>query len=151
MSYMRAEDVISGKMGKCYATINGNVEEMLYVKNIEASVEKNKGEVPVLGRTGMQHKAGGWNGTGSMTIYYTTSIFRKMMIEYVKTGKDTYFDLIIENEDPTSSIGKQIIVLKGVNLDSVIVSKLDVESEQLDEEISFTFQDVDMDEEFKRI
>jgi hypothetical protein len=148
---MRAEDVISGKMGKCYATINGNVEEMLYVKNIEASVEKNKGEVPVLGRTGMQHKAGGWNGTGSMTIYYTTSIFRKMMIEYVKTGKDTYFDLIIENEDPTSSIGKQIIVLKGVNLDSVIVSKLDVESEQLDEEISFTFQDVDMDEEFKRI
>lgn len=149
MAFMKAEDAISGKLGKAYATINGEVHEMLYVKNIEASIEKNKTEVPVLGLTGTQHKAGGWSGAGSMTIYYATSMFRKMMLEYVKTGRDTYFDILIENEDPTSNIGKQSIILKGVNLDSIIIAKLDVESETLDEDVSFTFNDVDMPEEFK--
>lgn len=151
MPFMKAEDAISGKLGRVYATINGNVEEMMYVKNIEASVEKNKIDVPVLGKTGVQHKAGGWSGTGSMTIYYATSIFRKMMLDYISTGRDTYFDILIENEDPTSSLGKQSMILKGVNLDSVVVAKLDVESETLDEEVSFTFNDIEMVEGFKRI
>jgi hypothetical protein len=149
MTFMRAEDAISGKLGKAYATINGNVEEMLYLKNIEASIEKNKIEVPVLGRTGNQHKAGGWNGTGSMTIYYATSKFRELMLEYVKTGKDIYFDILIENDDPTSGLGRQTTILKGVNLDSVIIAKLDIESETLDEEVSFTFNDVDMPNKFR--
>ena len=151
MAFMQVEDAISGKLGRVYATIDGNVEEMMYVKNIEASVEKNKIDVPVLGKTGIQHKAGGWSGTGSMTIYYATSIFRKMMLDYISTGRDTYFDILIENEDPTSNLGKQSMILKGVNLDSVVVAKLDVESETLDEEVSFTFNDIEMVEGFKRI
>lgn len=151
MTFMKSQDVISGKLGRVYATIDGNIEEMLYVKNIEATIEKQKTEVPVLGKTGVQHKAGGWNGTGSMTIYYATSIFRKMMLDYIKNGRDIYFDLLIENEDPTASIGKQSVVLKGVNLDSITIAKLDVESEILDEEISFTFHDVDMREEFRSL
>lgn len=149
MGFMRAEDAISGKMGKVFATIDGNVEEMLYVKNIEATIDKKKIEVPILGVTGDQHKAGGWSGTGSMTIYYATSLFRKMMLEYIKTGKDTYFDVLVENDDPTSGIGKQTTILKGVNLDSIIIAKLDVDSETLDEDVSFTYNDVEMPEEFK--
>lgn len=149
MAFMKAEDAISGKMGKAFATINGEVHEMLYLKNIEATAEKNKIEVPVLGKTGNQHKSGGWNGTGSATIYYATSMFRKMMLEYIKTGKDTYFDILIENDDPTSNLGKQSTILKGVNLDSVIMAKIDIESETLDEDISFTYNDVDMPEIFK--
>lgn len=151
MSFMRAEDAISGKQGKVYATIKGNVEEMLYVKNIEANIEKNKIEVPILGRTGTQHKAGGWKGSGSMTIYYATSLFREMMLEYIKTGKDTYFDVLIENDDPTSDIGKQTTILKGVNLDSIIIAKLDVDSETLDEDLNFTFNDVDMPNKFRKM
>ena len=57
--------------------------------------------------------------------------------------------MLIENDDPTSSIGKQTTILKGVNLDSIIIAKLDVDSETLDEDISFTYNDVDMPEEFK--
>lgn len=151
MPFMKAEDAISGKLGKVYGTINGNVEEMLYVKNIVGNIEKKKTPVPVLGLTGDQHKAGGWSGTGTMTIYYATSIFREMMLEYIKTGKDTYFDLLIENEDPTSNIGKQTVILKGVNLNSIVIAKLDVESEALDEEVSFTFNDVDMPDKFNKM
>lgn len=152
MPFMRAEDAISGKQGKCYATINGEVHEMMYVKNIDATIEKKKVEVPILGVTGDQHKAGGWSGSGTMTIYYVTSIFRKMMLKYIKTGKDTYFDLLVENDDPTAErVGKQTTILKGVNIDSLNIAKIDVETETLDEEVSFTFNDVDMPNEFNRI
>ena len=151
MGFMRAEDAISGKMGKAFATINGNVEEMLYLKNIEITAEKNKIEIPVLGKTGNQHKAGGWNGTGSATVYYSTSKFREIMLEYIKTGKDTYFDILVENDDPTSSLVKQTSIVKGVNLDSTIIAKLDIETEALDEEISFTYNDIDMPNKFNKI
>lgn len=151
MAFMRAEDAISGKMGKAFATIDGNVEEMLYLKNIEATAEKKKVEVPVLGKTGDQHKAGGWTGTGSATAYYATSKFREMMLEYIKTGKDTYFDFLIENNDPTSSLGKQTTILKGVNIDSMLMAKLDIEAETLDEDFDFTYNDIDMPNTFNKL
>lgn len=151
MPFMRAEDAISGKMGKAYATIDGNVEEMLYLKNIEATAEKKKVEIPVLGKTGTQHKAGGWSGKGKATVYYATSKFRELMLEYIKTGRDTYFDILVENDDPTSSIGKQTTILKGVNLDSVVMAKLDVESDTLDEDINFTYNDIDMPNKFRKM
>lgn len=151
MAFMRAEDAVSGKMGKAFATIEGEVHEMLYLKNIEATAEKKKVEVPVLGKTGNQHKAGGWNGTGSATVYYVTSKFRELMMEYIKTGRDIYLDLLIENDDPTSSIGKQTTILKGVNFDSMIMAKLDIETETLDEDLSFTYNDIDMPNKFRPI
>lgn len=151
MGFMKAGDAISGQEGRAYATINGRIEEMFYAKTIEATAEKNKSEFKALGRRGTQSKAIGWTGTGSMTIYYATPIFRQMMIDYIKTGRDTYFDIQIVNEDPNSGLGRQTIVLKNVNLDSVIMAKLDVDAEFLDEEISFTFDDVDMLDSFNSI
>lgn len=142
--FLHAPDTISGKEGRAYTTINGTVEEMFYCKTIEASIEKNKTEVKSLGRRATQHKAVGWNGTGSMTIYYLTSKFRQLMIDYIKTGRDTYFDIQIINDDPASTVGKQTTILKHVNLDKVIVAKLDTESDILDESVDFTFEDVDM-------
>ena len=148
---IRANDVITGSMGKCTAIIKGNIEDMLYVKNIEAKIAKEKSEISVLGQTGKKHKSNGWKGTGKMNIYYATSLYRRIMLEYIKTGVDTYFDLIIENADPTSSIGKQTIMLKGVNIDSVLIAKIDVSSTELDEDVEFTFQDVEMLNEFGQL
>lgn len=81
----------------------------------------------------MQHKATGWTGTGTMTIYYVTSRFRQLMYDYIKNGKDTYFWIQVTNQDPSSSIGKQMVILRGVNLDSVVMASLDTESEALEE------------------
>ncbi|MEG6521138.1 phage tail tube protein [Desulfotomaculum sp. 1211_IL3151] len=148
MGFFKANDAISGQEGRAYATINGNVEEMFYVKTLEATVEKQKSEMRALGRRGTQHKATGWKGTGTMTIYYATTLFRQLMLDYIKTGKDIYFDIQIVNEDPGSSIGRQTVVLKNVNLDSVIVAKVDTENEFLDEDIDFTFDDIDILDSF---
>lgn len=148
MAFFKAGDAISGQEGRAYATINGQVEEMFYVKNLTATAEKNKSDFKSLGRRGAQSKAVGWKGTGSMTIYYATPIFRQMMLDYIKTGKDSYFDIQVVNEDPSSSIGKQTVVLKNVNLDSVIMAKLDVDAEYLDEDTDFTYDDVDVLDSF---
>jgi hypothetical protein len=145
---LRAGDTISGQEGRATATIGGSVQDMFFIKSMEATLEKIKAEVKTLGHRGTQNKSAGWTGSGSMTIYYMTSLFRKMAIQYAKTGKDTYFTITVVNDDPGSTVGKQTIVLYNVNIDSVILAKLDVETEALDEDIDFTFDDVDILDEF---
>ncbi len=146
---LHARDTISGQEGRAYATINGNAEEMFYVKKLEAKVEKEKAEIKALGRRGTQSKAKGWKGTGSMTIYYMTTLFRDLMKDYMVSGRDTYFDITVKNDDPSSSVGMQTVVIKNVNLDSVIMASLDTGSDTLEEEISFTFDGIEIIDRFK--
>jgi len=148
MAYLKAGDTISGQEGRAYANIAGVQEEMFYLKTLEATAEKEKAEVKTLGRRGTQHKAVGWSGSGSLTIFYVTSRFRQLMLEYIKFGRDTYFDIEVINEDPHSTIGRQSVVLRNVNLNSVIMASLDTEAETLEEEVEFTFDDVDITEAF---
>ncbi|GAA3410401.1 phage tail tube protein [Paenibacillus hodogayensis] len=149
MPYFKASDTISGQEGRAYATIQSQNVEMFYLKNIEATVEKQKAEMKAIGRRGVQHKATGWKGSGTMTIYYATSRFRELMLDYMSTGRDTYFSITIVNEDPNSQTGKQEVTLKNVNLDKVIMAKLDTESDMLDEEVGFTFEDVEIKNSFR--
>ena len=97
------------------------------------------------------NKTTGWKGTGSATFHYNTSIFRKMMLDYKRTGRDTYFDIQITNEDPTSSAGRQTIILEDCNIDGGILAKFDADSEYLDEDMDFTFEDFSMPEKFKNL
>lgn len=151
MAFLNAGDTISGREGRAYTIINDQNEEMFYVKTLEASIEKQKAEIKTLGHRGMQHKATGWSGTGTMTIYYVTSKFRQMMLDYVNHGVDAYFDIMITNEDPSSATGKQTVFLNKVNLNKVIVGKLDTESEALEEEIEFTFEGLSIPDSFSTL
>lgn len=83
-----------------------------------------------------------------MTIYYVTSLFRRMLVDYIKNGTDAYFTIVITNDDPTSTIGRQTVALHNCNIDSMSVAQLDTEAPTLEEELSFTFDDVDLLEEF---
>ena len=145
---LNAGDTISGQEGKATANINGQIVDLFYIKTLEATVEKTKEEVRTLGKRGVQHKTIGWSGTGSMTVYYVTSDFLNMAKNYIKNGVDTYFTLTIENSDPTSTIGKQIVTLSGVNIDNIPITKLDVEDSVLDCDMDFTFSDIDVIEQF---
>jgi len=146
--FLRAGDTISGQECTAQAIINGQVEQLFMIRSLEATAEKNKEAVRTMGKRGEQHKAAGWSGSGSMTVYYVTSMFRRLMMDYIKNGRDIYFDIIITNEDPTSTIGRQTVVLHGCNLDSVVLAKMDTESSVLDEDLDFTFDDADLLEEF---
>lgn len=144
-----AKDTINGQEGEATAKIGSEIQKLFMVKDIEATIEKEKEEVKTLGRRGTGNKAVGYKGTGSMTMYYASTYFRKMALDYVKNGRDIYFDLTITNDDPTSDVGKQTIVLYGCNFDSIVIAKLDTDSAVLDEEMDFTFEDFDILEEFQ--
>ena len=145
MKTLNAPDTISGKEGRAYAKIDGNNEELFFAKTIESTVEKSKSEVKAIGKRMTGHKTTGGNGTGSMTIYYLTPLFRRMIKQWKETGVDVYFDMVIENDDQESSAGKQSILLIGCNLDSVVLGKLDGDSDDsLDEDVDFTFEDFDI-------
>lgn len=152
MNTLSAQDAVSGKEGRAYAKINGNNEEMFFAKSIEASVEKSKSQVKAIGKRMVGHKTTGGEGTGSMTLYYMTPLFRQKLTEWKRTGIDTYFDMVIENSDPGSTAGTQTVLLIGVNLNSTVLAKLDGDSDDpLEEEVDFTFEDFAYLTDFNKI
>ena len=148
MGFLKAGDVISGREGTAFMTINGRNVPMFFLKTIEATVELVKTEVPVLGKRTNQQKVTGANGTGSMTIHKVTSEFANIAVNYMKSGTIPDITVKVTNDDPNSTIGRQTVLLKDVIFDSIVIAKLDVESETLDEDVDFTFSDTDILEAF---
>jgi hypothetical protein len=145
---MKGKDAISAKLAECFVTIEGNRYNFMQMINFEAKFEKNKTEVPILGKTGIGNKATGWKGTGSATAHYNQSIFRTLLQKYKDTGEDVYFEIQVTNDDTTSAAGRQTIVFMDCNTDGGILAKFDADGEYLDEDIDFTFEDFKMPESF---
>ena len=146
---MKAKYSISAKLAECFVTVGSNRYNFMQAINLEANFEKTKSEVPILGKTGRGHKSTGWNGTGSATFHYNTSIFRQMMEDFKNTGNDVYFDIQITNDDPTSAAGRQTVVLVGCNIDGGVLAKFDADNDDyLDEDMDFTFEDFKIPEKF---
>jgi hypothetical protein len=146
--YLRAKDTISGKDGEASIKINGNVYYLFSCKKIEAKIKKTKADIKVIGARGTQKKAGGYEGTGTLDVYDVSSMMRRLMIQYMKTGKDFFFDLTIRNNDESSSFGAQTVTLFNCNLDEIVLAQLDAESDALEASYPFTFEDADLGEEF---
>lgn len=148
MGFLLAKDAISGKEGMLWVTVDGQVKECAEVRNITVTMDKNKAEFRALGERGTQHKATGYSGTGSLTVYAVTSFWNKMLIDYANTGKDVYFNLVMKNEDPNSAIGAQRIQVNNVNLDGGDLAKLDVDADFLDQSFNFTWTGIKLLKEF---
>lgn len=148
---MNAKDAISASLAECFVTIEGNRYNFMQAINLEAKIDKSKTQVPILGKTGKGNKSTGWSGTGSATFHYNTSIFRKLLERYKNTGEDIYFDTQVTNEDPTSSVGRQTVILKDCNIDGGILAKFDADADYLDEDMDFTFDDFEIPEKFNML
>ncbi|MFI3114543.1 MAG: phage tail tube protein [Clostridia bacterium] len=142
--YLRANDIISGSEATAYMTVNKENELMFYATSLTATATKEKISLKTLGKRGTQYKTNGWSGSGKMTIYYATSRFRELMSDYISNGIETPFSIMVTNEDPTSTLGKEEVVLKNVTLNSVVMTAFDVSKNILSEEISFTFDDIEL-------
>ena len=108
---MNGKDAVSGSLGECYVTLNGKRYNLMTAIKFEATYEKTKVEVPILGKVSKGNKAVGGKGTGTMTVHYNSSIFRELLERY-----------------------------QGCNVDGGILSKFDASAEYLDEELKFTFE-----------
>lgn len=145
---MHAKDTVSAALAECYVTIDGKRYNFMQAINLEAKIEKVKTEVPILGKPGRGNKAGGWKGSGTATFHYNTSIFRELLYKFNKTGEDTYFDIQVTNEDPTSAVARQTVILRDCNINSGIIAKFDADAEYLDEQLEFSFEDWEIPERF---
>ena len=139
MSYLLERDALNGKQGKAFLTLNGENNELFSIKKFQTDVEYQKADFKVVGTTTVQQKTTGAKKTGSMTIYYGTPFFIQMAQEYERSGKVVYFDMQIENDDPATSVGKQVVVYYGCSLDKIPLSMLDSDSDFLEEEVGFSY------------
>ena len=148
---LNARDTVNARLAECYVTIDGDRYNFMQAINLEAKAEKNKIEVPILGKISKGNKSGSMKYTGKAKFHYNTSIFNKVMAHYKDTGEDLYFDMQIINEDPTSAAGKQEIMLYDCNLDGVTLASFDADGDYLSDEVNFTFEDWDMPTEFESL
>lgn len=151
MALMNAKDAISGSLGECYVTIDGQRYHLVQVLSVKVDIEKTKKEIPIMGKVGKGNKATGAKIKGSAKLYYNTSLFRKLLIQYLDTGEDFYFDMVIKNEDPTSKVGVQIVQLLNCNINNGVLAHIDAEAETLDEEFEFTVESVKLSNEFNEL
>ena len=149
MGFLSKDDAINAREGVIIANINGKVKELAEVKSLTASVEFNKVDFKALGTGSVQKKTTGWSGTGSMTIYYVTSEWNKIILQYTKYKKVVNFDIIVKNEDSSSSIGKQRVKLSRCTLDGGEIAKMDSDADFLEGSFNFTFEDWELLDEFK--
>ena len=149
---MSAINAPSSKMAECFVTINGKRYNFMSAINVEVNFEKEKIEVPILGRMNKGNKPVGSKITGSGEFHKNTSIWNELAYKFQETGKDIYFDMQITNYDPTTSIGRQTIILYDCNFDSVTLAAFDADSDDvLTETLDFTAERFEMPEKYKRM
>lgn len=148
---MQARNAVSAKMAECYVTIDNQRYNFMSAINLEVTFEKNKTEIPILGRMNRGHKATSSSITGSAEFHLNTSIWRELAYKFQERGEDIYFDMQITNEDITASdIGRQTIILYDCNWDSMTLAAFDADSDDvLTESIDFTAERFEIPEKYK--
>ena len=149
MSFLLERDALNGKSGSAFATINGENHEMFGMKKFQSDAEFQESDFKVVGTTLVQKKTTGVSLSGTMTIYYGTPHFLRLLQEYLKTGKLPYFTLQITNDDPSTSVGSQTVVLYNVKLQKLPVAMLDADADFLEMEVSFSYTNIEVLDWFK--
>ncbi|WP_417018023.1 phage tail tube protein [Anaerotignum sp.] len=138
--YLLAKDTVNGAEGKVFVTRDEKQIEVAGMMNITTYAEIQGKEMRVVGTRTIQNKANGAKQTGKGNIYYGTSLWTDMVLEYINTGNMPQFDLQITNDDPSSSVGSQSIAYYGCELTgSIPLSILDSEEAMLNYEFNFTY------------
>ena len=142
MSFLLERDALNGKSGSGFMSINGENHELFQLKKFKSDAEFQTSDFKVVGTTLVQEKTTGVKYSGQMTIYYGSPLFLKILEEYQSTGKLPTIEVQVINDDPSTSVGKQIVVHHNVKLKKVPISMLDADADFLEEEVDFSFTSV---------
>jgi hypothetical protein len=151
MSELNYGDVIALSEGKVFATIDGANVPLLEVKEATAELELNKEEVFALGKRIKGHKVTSAGGSGSLTLYWVSSMWNKIAEEYLRSGRLPYMTMTAINEDKSSSIGKQVVNIGGFMPDKIVLFNLEADDGIAENEMDFTFDSFKQVEAFKEI
>lgn len=148
---MKSKDAISARLAECFVTIGSRRYNFMQLIDVEFTIDKTKGTVPRLGTIMVGHKSYAMEGTFSGTAHYNQSVLRELMVDFKRTGKDTYFEIQITNDDPASDAGRQTVIFYDCLTDGGVLSKFDADAEYLDESIEGTFDDFSIPEDFTEL
>lgn len=140
MKTMRLQDTLSGHEGKAYVTIDGSNRELFELSAFSANIDLIVTAKRMLGTRMTQHKVVGAEGTGSMTMHFANSDMLKQTLQYLKSGRFKGLTLQVVNEDKSSTIGKQEVVLTNVIPTTIPIAYLDDSSDDpvtFDTDITF--------------
>ena len=142
MSFLLERDTLNGAAGKAVIIQNGQVKDLFGAKSVKTQAEISSSDMKVIGTKKAQQKPGAVKQTGTMTIYYGTTLFQDMMAKYIRTGVMPYFNLQVTNDDPTTTVGVQTVAYYNCKLTGTIpLSVLDAEADMLTVEVSFSYED----------
>lgn len=150
---MNPNEEVKGSLAEVFVKIKkgDSIERylMLNLVNFESSVRINTKERGTLGKVGKTTYVTGWSGTWRATMLYNTPIFRDVLTIFKQTGQFPDIEISVSNENTGGTIGRQTVVHLGCTIDSAILSKLDVDSDDvLREDISGSFNDFELPEVF---
>lgn len=140
MSFLLARDTVNGAEGKIFITQNGKNVEVAGMRNIKTNAEIQSSDMRSVGTRIIQNKNNGAKLTGTGNIYYGSNIFTDMVLQYITTGVMPEFDIQITNNDPTTTIGEQVMAYYGCTLTGTIpLSILDSEQAMLNYDFNFAY------------
>lgn len=146
---MQAYEPIAGNLAEAYILRDGKRSLLMRLKEFEGKTEVKNIEVPRMGTTMNANRMGQMTGKWDATLYYGSPIFKEILLEYKRTGKILYFDIMTINNDPNSNAGSQTTVYKNCKIDGAILSKMNISADMLDEKVSGTYDDFDIPEMFQ--
>lgn len=145
---MRPAEVFSGKSAEVYLALNDVRYHCMHITEIEATIEYEKGDVPMLGRRMTGHKINGISGSFKGKGYYRFSELREAAEAYKNGSPAPIYEIEISNTEDGTTAGTQRVVLKDCMPDSQILAKADAGSEFLEEDIEGTFDEFEIVESF---
>lgn len=146
MAFLLERDTVNGAEGTVYITRNGKQIEVIGLKNIQPVGGIQSTDMRSIGTRVIQDKPNGVKLTAKGKVYYGSNgsnLFQEMLLNYITKGVMEYFDVQINNTDPTVSMGSQIMAYYGCHLTGEIpLSILDDEKAMLDYEFNFAYTQV---------
>lgn len=152
MSFLLSNDAVNGAEGTAFVTRKGRNVELVGFKNLQTMGGIQSSDMRCVGTRIIQDKPNGVKLTGKGNIYYGSNgsnMFRDMLLNYINNGVIEYFDIQINNTDPTISQGNQVAAYYGCHLTGDIpLSLLDDEQAMLTYDFNFAYTRVAMVEKF---
>lgn len=145
---MDSKYAVNAKLAECYVTMDSQRINFGQAINLEARLEPQIQEVPILGRVNMGHKPSGAVGTGSLTSYFNTALLIRMAHQYQETGVMPMIDIQSTNHDEATGLGRNTVILRDVYFESLLIAAFDAEGEFLQQDMDFTFERFDYPEQF---
>ena len=145
---IRGRDVLNSNLGTAYIEINGRMRRIFELRNISATVEMVKEDVMLINDVMCKHKCVAARGSGSFEIYTGVRDYSTMIRSYINTHKGLYFTITFEMYDPESTRGRRNVTLYDCLIDQHVLGMLNTENGILSEEMGFTFDEYNINEDF---